>query len=119
VLVVDASGNGRVLLGSGGAPLGSSPGGRVRRAEQAEGDVVVLPSDGPAERRDRPWTAGPDEPIGPAGAVTVGRLWPAGISSSAVSVLTASRQAFALDLVGLTRRPALPRGDRHAPGGRR
>jgi anti-anti-sigma factor len=60
-LLVDASGQGRYLLTSGGGPLGGEPGGPPQRATVDVGDVVVLFSDGLVERRDRPYPDGLDE----------------------------------------------------------
>jgi len=54
-LVVDGSGRARQLLGGGGGPLGSGAGGPAQRTEVADGDVLVLFSDGLVERPDRPY----------------------------------------------------------------
>ncbi|WP_249522725.1 SpoIIE family protein phosphatase [Modestobacter marinus] len=83
-LLVDAAGEGRHLLGSGGGPLGSGSRGTLRRSELAEGDVVVLFSDGLVERSDRPYAAGLDELTRLAETATTGQLWPTGTSPSAV-----------------------------------
>ncbi|SFP31925.1 Serine phosphatase RsbU, regulator of sigma subunit [Geodermatophilus dictyosporus] len=83
-LVVDASGVGRLLLGSGGGPLGSGPGGPPQRAPLGPGDVVVLYSDGLVERADRSYPEGLDELTRLAEAAAVGQLWPTGTSASAV-----------------------------------
>ncbi len=83
-VLVDASGTGRQLLGSGGGPLGSDGGGPAQRTQLADGDVVVLFSDGLVERADRSYTGGLDELTRLAEAATVGQLWPTGTSPSAV-----------------------------------
>ncbi|CCH85488.1 conserved protein of unknown function [Modestobacter italicus] len=82
-VLVDASGTGRQLLGSGGGPLGSD-GGSVQRTQLADGDVLVLFTDGLVERAGRSYTAGLDELTRLAEAASVGQLWPTGTSPSAV-----------------------------------
>jgi serine phosphatase RsbU (regulator of sigma subunit)/anti-sigma regulatory factor (Ser/Thr protein kinase)/ABC-type transporter Mla MlaB component len=82
-VLVDASGTGRQLLGSGGGPLGADPGGPAMRTQLADGEVLVLFSDGLVERADRPYGVGVDELVHMAEAATAGQLWPAGTVSSA------------------------------------
>ncbi len=84
-----SKGEGRQLLGSGGGPLGSRTGGPVQRTTLAEGDVVVLFSDGLVERADRPYSEGLDELTRLAQLATAGQLWPTGISPSAVDRICA------------------------------
>jgi serine phosphatase RsbU (regulator of sigma subunit)/DNA-binding CsgD family transcriptional regulator len=129
-LLVDASRRGRQLLGSGGGPLGSAPGGPAQHSELAEGDVLVLFSDGLVERPDRPYTAGLDELTRLAEGAAVGQLWPSGTSPSAVerictdAVELLTRRGFHDDVTVLAaaRQPPVPplplRPDGSLPGRR-
>jgi serine phosphatase RsbU (regulator of sigma subunit)/anti-sigma regulatory factor (Ser/Thr protein kinase) len=106
-VLIDASGTGRQLLGSGGGPLGGDGGGPAQRTQLGDGDVVVLFSDGLVERADRSYTAGLDELTRLAEAATVGQLWPTGTSPSAVerictdAVELLTRRGFADDVTVL------------------
>ena len=82
--VLVSEGQGRQLLGSGGGPLGSGAGGPVQRTALADGDVLVLFSDGLVERPDRSYPEGLDELTRLAASATAGQLWPTGTSPSAV-----------------------------------
>ena len=82
-LVVTRDGEARQLLSSGDGPLGTGPGGPAQQTAMAEGDVVVLFTDGLVERPDVPYAQGLDELAQLAGLATIGQLWPSGTSSSA------------------------------------
>lgn len=83
-LLVDATGRGRYLLGTGGGPLGSDLGGPAQRTALAVGDVVVLFSDGLVERPDQSYAAGLDQLSRLAEVAVAGQLWPTGDRASAV-----------------------------------
>jgi serine phosphatase RsbU (regulator of sigma subunit)/anti-sigma regulatory factor (Ser/Thr protein kinase)/anti-anti-sigma regulatory factor len=115
-LLVDAAGNGRYLLSTGGGPLGGPQGGPAQRTRLADGDVLLLFSDGLVERPDRPYAAGLDELTRVAEAAAVGPLWPSGgpasvverICADAVELLT--RRGFDDDVtvVAVAPRPPVP-----------
>jgi len=122
-LLVDGTGQARQLLGSGGGPLGSTAGGPAQRTTLAEGDVVVLFSDGLVEHPERPYPEGLDELTRLVEAATAGQLWPSGTSPSAVdrictdAVELLSRRGFGDDVtvLAVSLQPAVAELRSHIP----